>query len=50
MGCVMGLIYQVRKQTSRFEPLHHGQHLHRLPWLNDEGDGTAEALSASWQP
>ena len=49
MGCVMSLIYQVRKQTSRFEAVHHGQHLHRLHWLNDEGDRTAEAFSASWQ-
>jgi hypothetical protein len=49
MGCVMGLNYQVRKQTSRFEAAHHGQHLKRLHWLNDGGDGTTEGVSASWQ-
>ena len=49
MGRVMGLIYQVRKQTSCFEAVHHGQHLYRLHWLNDGGDGTAEGFSASWQ-
>jgi hypothetical protein len=48
-GCVMGLIYQVRKQTSRFDAVHHGQHLYRLHWLNDGGNGTAEGFSTSWQ-
>jgi hypothetical protein len=49
MGCVMGLIYQVRKQTSRFEAVQHGQHLYRLHWLNDGGDGTAEGFVMSAQ-
>ena len=49
MGRIMGLIHQVRKQTSHFEAVHHGQHLYRLHWLNDGGDGTAEGFSASWQ-
>jgi hypothetical protein len=49
MGGVMGLIYQVRKQTNRFDGVHHGQHLYRLHWLNDEGDGTVEGFFASWQ-
>jgi hypothetical protein len=49
MGRVMGLIHQVRKQTNRFEAVHHGQHLYRLHWLNDEGTGTAEGFFASWQ-
>jgi hypothetical protein len=49
MGRIMGLIYQVRQQTSRFEAVHHRQHLFRLHWLNDRGDGTAEGFSASRQ-
>jgi hypothetical protein len=49
MGRIMGLIYQVRQQTSRFETLYHRQHLYRLHWLNDGGNGTAEGFSTSWQ-
>jgi hypothetical protein len=49
MGRIMGLIYQVRQQTSRFEAVHHRQQLYRLHWLNDGGDETADGSSASWQ-
>jgi hypothetical protein len=49
MGRVMGLIHQFRKQMNRSEAVHHGQHLYRLHWLNDGGDGAAEGFSASWQ-